>query len=85
VYRKCYEDGLSSSRWTRIHQALSHPPYYGVEKRQLTVGQSCSTSNGPSFNLGNISTAEPAPVETAKRTRCHILFDSSTCEQSNNT
>jgi hypothetical protein len=66
-------------------KAHSHPPNYVVEKQQLTVGQSCSTSNGPSFNLGNISTAEPAPVEAAKRTRCHTLFDSSTREQSNNT
>jgi hypothetical protein len=38
-------------------KAHSHPPNYGVEKRQLIVGQSCSTSNGPSFNLGNKETS----------------------------
>ena len=30
------------------------------EKRQLTVGQSSSKANGPSFNLQNISTADSA-------------------------
>jgi hypothetical protein len=37
-------------------KAHSHPPNYGVEKRQLTVVQSSSTTNGPSFNLENIVT-----------------------------
>ncbi len=37
-------------------KAHSHPTNYGVEKRQLTDGQSSSTTNGPSFNLENIVT-----------------------------
>jgi acetone carboxylase gamma subunit len=46
-------------------EAHSHPPNYGVEERRLTVGQSCSvqlcsTPNGPSFNLENISACLPA-------------------------
>ena len=40
----------------------SHPPHYGVTKRQLAVGQSCSTTIGPSLNLENISTVESARV-----------------------
>jgi hypothetical protein len=40
----------------------SHPPNDGVTKRQFTVGQSCSATNGPSLNLENISTAESARV-----------------------
>jgi hypothetical protein len=37
-----------------VKKAHSRPPNYGVEKQQLTVGQSSSTTNGPSFNLENI-------------------------------
>jgi len=37
-------------------KAHSQPPNNGVGKRQLTVVQSSSTTNGPSFNLENIVT-----------------------------
>ena len=39
-------------------KAHSHPPLYGVDKRQLTVGQPSSTVTGTSLNLGNISIDE---------------------------
>jgi hypothetical protein len=40
-----------------------HPRNYNVHKQQLTVGQSCSTTNEPSrINLEGISTAESARV-----------------------
>ena len=43
-------------------KAHGHPPNYGVDKRQLPVGQSSSTAKGPSFNLENISTTESTRV-----------------------
>jgi len=41
-------------------QAHNHPPNNEIEQRQLPYVQLYSTTNGPSFNLENISAAEPA-------------------------
>jgi hypothetical protein len=39
---------------------ISHPPNNEIGQRQLPYVQLCSTTNGPSFNLENISACLPA-------------------------